>query len=201
MKDPGAAPSTRLINGLQRPRTSGVSGQPPPFSPRNGRHPQGGIAAYQISMAERRAISHLPRPCSSVGAAGMGCERQSSIAEREHLQYLRRDELMQQGCRCWCLRCAALLPPTRIASMLSHPICMDRSGCPVPNARMASSPTSTTNGCSGWRLGTASQDVTSASGSEHRIRAMPAYGRPGWRWCSPSAPGPGGCHGCSLRAG
>jgi hypothetical protein len=47
VKGPGAAPSTRLINGLQRPRTSGVSGQPPRFSPRNGRHPQGGIAAYQ----------------------------------------------------------------------------------------------------------------------------------------------------------
>jgi hypothetical protein len=29
----------------------------------------------------------------------MGCERQSSIAEREHFQYLRRDELMQQAVR------------------------------------------------------------------------------------------------------
>ena len=27
----------------------------------------------------------------------MGCERQSSIAEREHFQYLRRDELMEQA--------------------------------------------------------------------------------------------------------
>src|SRR5215213_4747356 len=47
VKGPGAAPSTRLINGLRRPRTSGVSGQPPQFSPRNGRLPQDGTAAYQ----------------------------------------------------------------------------------------------------------------------------------------------------------
>src|SRR4029453_16066919 len=55
VKGPRAAPSTRLINGLRRPRTSGVSGQPPRFSPRNGRHPQGGIAAYQRSTAKRHA--------------------------------------------------------------------------------------------------------------------------------------------------
>src|SRR5215204_6334076 len=65
MKGPGAAPSTRLINGLQRPRTSGVSGQPPPFSPRNGRHPQSGIAAYQRSTTGRRAIQRLRWPCDS----------------------------------------------------------------------------------------------------------------------------------------
>src|SRR5215211_8621096 len=72
MKDPGAAPSTRLINGLQRPRTSGVSGQPPPFSPRNGRHPQGGIAAYQQSRAHRRAIQRFPKSYGSVAAAETG---------------------------------------------------------------------------------------------------------------------------------
>jgi len=37
VKGPGAAPSARLINGLQRPRTSDVSGQPPQFSSGNGR--------------------------------------------------------------------------------------------------------------------------------------------------------------------
>jgi hypothetical protein len=72
VKGPGATPSTRLINGLRRPRTSGVSGQPRRFSPRNGRLPQGGTAAYQVSRAERRAIQRFRRPCSSVSAAGMG---------------------------------------------------------------------------------------------------------------------------------
>jgi hypothetical protein len=37
VKGPGATPSTRLINGLRRPRRSGVSGQPPQFSFGNGR--------------------------------------------------------------------------------------------------------------------------------------------------------------------
>src|SRR5829696_10294717 len=61
VKGPDAAPSTRLINGLQRPRTSSVSGQPPQFSPRNGRHPQGGTAAYQQSRAYRYATLRFCR--------------------------------------------------------------------------------------------------------------------------------------------
>src|SRR4029453_790839 len=47
VKGPRAAPSTRLINGLRRPRTSGVSGQPPDFHPGTG--------------ATRRAASRLIR--------------------------------------------------------------------------------------------------------------------------------------------
>src|SRR5215208_3548590 len=54
-------PPFRLINGLPRPRPSGVSGQPPRCSSRNGRHPQGGIEAYQRSRAKRCADRHFPR--------------------------------------------------------------------------------------------------------------------------------------------
>src|SRR5215204_4503691 len=71
MKGPGAAPSTRLINGLQRPRTSGVSGQPPRFSPRNGRHPQGGIAAYQLNAGNRCTDRPIPWSRPTVRAKGM----------------------------------------------------------------------------------------------------------------------------------
>jgi hypothetical protein len=71
MKGPGAAPSTRLSNGLQRPRTSGVSGQPPPFSPRNGRHPQGGTAADQQNAGNRCADRRFCRSRPTVGAIVM----------------------------------------------------------------------------------------------------------------------------------
>src|SRR4029453_9017848 len=72
VKGPGAAPSTRLINGLPRPRTSGVSGQPPRFSSRNGRHPQGGIAAYQRWTAERCAIPPFRWSRDSVSPTRVG---------------------------------------------------------------------------------------------------------------------------------
>src|SRR5215211_424446 len=62
VKDPGAAPSTRLINGLRRPRTSGVSGQPPRFSPRNGRLPQGGTAAYQALIRKSTTSGQAAAP-------------------------------------------------------------------------------------------------------------------------------------------
>jgi hypothetical protein len=77
VKGPGAAPSTRLINGLQRPRTSGISGQPPRFSPRNGRHPQGGTAAYQQSRAYRHADQHLCRSLATVRGEVMRCSNSS----------------------------------------------------------------------------------------------------------------------------
>src|SRR5215212_9374234 len=67
MKGPGAAPSTRLINGLQRPRTSSVSGQPPQFSPRNGRLPQGGIAAYQAYSRDAFVLEERDTTSSAVG--------------------------------------------------------------------------------------------------------------------------------------
>src|SRR5215217_1322970 len=66
VKGPGATPSTRLINGLQRPRTSGVSGQPARFSPRNGRLPQGGTAAYQQNAGNRCAHGRCRRSRSTV---------------------------------------------------------------------------------------------------------------------------------------
>ena len=75
MKGPGAAPSTRLINGLQRPRTSDVSGQPPRFSSRNGRLPQGGIAAYQQNAGNRCAKRHSRRSHTTVGAEVMCSHR------------------------------------------------------------------------------------------------------------------------------
>jgi len=70
VKGPGAAPSTRLINGLRRPRTSGVSGQPPRFSPRNGRR--------------RRAAPRLIRDRQR-------CAVLSSIPLAEWLRKSRRD--------------------------------------------------------------------------------------------------------------
>src|SRR5215216_3541767 len=41
VKGPRAAPGARLINGLRRPRTSDVSGQPPRFSPQERAPPAG----------------------------------------------------------------------------------------------------------------------------------------------------------------
>src|SRR4030095_7959369 len=67
MKGPGAAPSTRLINGLRRPRTSGVSGHRPDFhpataasrraAPRLIRH----IRGMRSSWWEEGQPSHGPR--------------------------------------------------------------------------------------------------------------------------------------------
>jgi hypothetical protein len=67
VKGPGAAPSTRLINGLRRPRTSGVSGQPPRFSPWNGRLPKGGTAAYQAHSRDAFMLEERDTGSSAVG--------------------------------------------------------------------------------------------------------------------------------------
>jgi hypothetical protein len=73
VKGPGAAPNTRLINGLRRPRTSGVGGQPLRFSPRNGRHPQGGTAAYQAYPRDAFKLLERAAASSSVDERDRGC--------------------------------------------------------------------------------------------------------------------------------
>src|SRR5215216_4202989 len=67
VKGPRAAPGARLINGLRRPRTSDVSGQPSRFSPRNGRHPQGGTAAYQAYSRDAFMLVERDRASLAVG--------------------------------------------------------------------------------------------------------------------------------------
>jgi hypothetical protein len=82
VKGPGAAPSTRLINGLRRPRTSDVSGQPPRFSPKNGRLPQGGTAAYQAHSRDAFLLVRRGRPAHGRRNSDRGCPMGTTHARR-----------------------------------------------------------------------------------------------------------------------
>src|SRR5215217_8450197 len=79
VKGPGAAPSTRLINGLRRPRTSGVSGQPLRFSPRNGRLPQGGTAAYQAYSRDAFLLVRRGRTAQQSDGSDRGCPLDTGV--------------------------------------------------------------------------------------------------------------------------
>jgi hypothetical protein len=69
VKGPGAAPNTRLINGLRRPRTSGVSGQPLRFSPTRRAAPR--LIRHIRGM--RSCWQRAARPAQPLDGSDRGC--------------------------------------------------------------------------------------------------------------------------------
>jgi hypothetical protein len=128
VKGPGATPSTRLINGLRRPRTSGVSEQPPRFSPRNGRRRTAAprLISKMPVTAVRKAVSAPMGSGLVKGRAGSALGRAEWIAGLWWWRD-RRSEKARTGFRSW-LACTHSGPEGGVRMTVSpDPGCSVRS--------------------------------------------------------------------------